>query len=156
MCGNGGRCAVAFAYKHNLISKKTQFMAVDGPHEAELISEAEVRLQMQGVDTLTQRDDAIITDTGSQHFVVSLDDIESINVKEEGAAIRYSKAFKAKVINVNFIQKENPQTYAIRTYERGVEDETLACGTGAVAGALAMHFLGKTEGGTSLLMKALG
>lgn len=156
MCGNGGRCAVAFAYKHNIISKKTQFMAVDGPHEAELISEAEVRLQMQGVDTLTQRDDAIITDTGSPHFVVSLDDIVSINVKEEGAAIRYSKAFKAKGINVNFIQKENPQTYAIRTYERGVEDETLACGTGAVAGALAMHFLGKTEGGTSLLMKALG
>jgi len=111
---------------------------------------------MQGVDTLTQRDDAIITDTGSPHFVVSLDDIVSINVKEEGAAIRYSKAFKAKGINVNFIQKENPQTYAIRTYERGVEDETLACGTGAVAGALAMHFLGKTEGGTSLLMKALG
>ncbi|MDG1912766.1 MAG: diaminopimelate epimerase [Flavobacteriaceae bacterium] len=156
MCGNGGRCAVAFAQRHNMISKKTQFLAVDGPHEAELISETEVRLQMQDVDTLTPRDGAIITDTGSPHIVLPLDDIKSINVKEEGAVIRYSKAFKTKGINVNFIQKENANTYSIRTYERGVENETLACGTGAVAGAIAMHSLGISEGGTRLLMKALG
>ena len=156
MCGNGGRCAVAYAFKHSIISKETKFLAVDGLHKAELITADNIRLQMKNVDRLIQKGNTIITDTGSPHFVVLLDDIEPLNVKQDGAAIRYSDAFKEEGINGNFIAKEGPQSYAIRTYERGVENETLACGTGAVAGALAMHYLGNTEKSTQILMKALG
>ena len=129
---------------------------MDGLHKAELITADNIRLQMKNVDRLIQKGNTIITDTGSPHFVVLLDDIEPLNVKQDGAAIRYSDAFKEEGINVNFIAKEGPQSYAIRTYERGVENETLACGTGAVAGALAMHYLGNTEKSTQILMKALG
>ena len=85
-----------------------------------------------------------------------LDDIQSIDVKKEGAAIRYSEAFKEKGINVNFIEMQSPKTYAIRTFERGVENETLACGTGAVAAALTMHYLDNSKKDTQLVMKARG
>ena len=156
MCGNGARCAVAFASRHNLIKRETRFIAADGIHEAELISANEVRLQMQNVNDLTKKGDAIIIDTGSPHFVVLCNDIENVNVFKEGSKIRYSNAFNAQGINVNFIKKESSKSYVIRTYERGVENETLACGTGAVAGALAMHYLGFSEEKTSLEMKALG
>ena len=156
MCGNGGRCAVAFAFRHNIINAETTFMAVDGVHEANLISENEVRLKMQDVEGLTKIGNAVVVDTGSPHFVLLLDDIQSIDVKKEGAAIRYSEAFKEKGINVNFIEMQSAKTFAIRTYERGVENETLACGTGAVAAALTMHYLGNSKKDTQLVMKARG
>jgi|TARA_B110000285_G_scaffold234071_1_gene309765 diaminopimelate epimerase len=157
MCGNGGRCAVAFAHRHKIIEKSTRFMAVDGVHQATLISPIDVRLQMQDVSGIIQNGKTIIIDTGSPHLVLLLDDIQAVDVKKEGATIRYSEAFKKEGINVNFIEKKGNALFDIRTYERGVENETLACGTGAVAAAIAMHHISKSkEKVTKFILNALG
>ena len=143
MCGNGGRCAVSFVQRHNIIDVNTHFMAIDGPHKASLTSSTEVRLQMQDVTNIIKNGNNIIMDTGSPHLVLFLQEIHSIDVKKEG-------------INVNFITKKSKTIYDIRTYERGVENETLSCGTGAVASAIAMHFLGESNGITEIRINALG
>ena len=156
LCGNGGRCSVAFANRYNIIGEHTCFKAIDGLHLAQLLTPSEVRLKMQKVNFFTKYGDAIIIDTGSPHYVKIVKNISEVNVKTEGAAIRYSDEFKSKGINVNFVQKKSGHSFLIRTYERGVEDETLACGTGAVAGALVMHYLGETKGNTKIELQTLG
>ena len=156
MCGNGGRCAVSFAHSLNIIDVNTDFMAIDGPHKASLVSQREVRLQMQDVTNITKNENNIIMDTGSPHLVLFLQEIHSIDVKKEGAKIRYSDTFKKEGINVNFITKKSKTIFDIRTYERGVENETLSCGTGAVASAIAMHLLGESNGITKIRLNALG
>ena len=83
--------------------------------------------------------------TGSPHHVQIVDDLEHYNVKENGAAIRYSDLYGKAGSNVNFVSQINEDTFAVRTYERGVEDETLSCGTGVTAVAIAMHQTGKTN-----------
>lgn len=156
LCGNGGRCTVAFANRYEMIGDKTRFKAIDGLHEAKLLSPSLVRLHMQDVSQLDMQNGAVVLDTGSPHYVQLVDTLSSLAIKKEGAKIRYSEAYRAAGINVNFLQKQENTSFAIRTYERGVENETLACGTGAVAGALAMHHLGETAGARQVEMHALG
>lgn len=156
LCGNGSRCVVAYAYKLGIIGNYTQFKAIDGYHNAQLISNNEVRLKMNNISRIMHFDKAIVLDTGSPHYIELHDDISNLNIKKLGSEIRNSKPFNPEGINVNFIQKESNQKFLIRTFERGVEDETLACGTGAVAAAVGMHHLGETEGETKIELQALG
>ena len=156
LCGNGGRCCVAYAKKNNMIDSMAKFKAIDGIHKAKLLSHNEVRLYMQDVISIIKHKDSFFVDTGSPHYVKLVDKISSINVKKEGADIRFSDFFMPNGINVNFIEKRTNSHFLIRTYERGVEDETLACGTGAVAAALVMNHIGETEGITQIQLEALG
>jgi len=156
LCGNGGRCAVAFAFEKKIIGKTTVFSAVDGLHRASYVNAKEVHLEMKNVSDFKEFAGAVITDTGSPHYVSEVEDVHAIEVRKEGAAVRYSDPFMPNGINVNFVTKENPTHFQIRTYERGVENETLACGTGAVAVALAMHFKGETAGAKEVHIQALG
>ena len=156
LCGNGGRCAVAFAHHKKMIGEETRFMAIDGIHRAQLVSSDLVRLEMQEVHNFTSYDTAVVIDTGSPHYVQLVKEAATIDVQKEGAAIRYSEAFAPEGINVNFVEKKTEQHFVIRTYERGVENETLACGTGAVAAALVLHFLGETGGATQVELQTPG
>jgi diaminopimelate epimerase len=135
MCGNGGRCAVAFAKKIGLIENSTIFLAVDGPHEAS-ISGGQVSLGMKDVSDIKTHETFYKLDTGSPHYVSFVEDLEDINVKQEGALIRNSPLFEEEGINVNFVQELAEDQLFVRTYERGVEDETLSCGTGVTACSL--------------------
>lgn len=148
MCGNGGRCLVAFAKKLQIIQEETTFMATDGLHYATISDDGIVSLQMKDVDTIKVTPEYVFLDTGSPHHVQLVDDLKKCNVKENGAAIRYSDLYGKSGSNVNFVAQQETDTFAIRTYERGVEDETLSCGTGATAVAIAMKVLGKTESNT--------
>lgn len=136
MCGNGGRCIVAFAKFLNIIEENCIFNAIDGVHEAKVDNEMNVQLKMKDVHQIEKLANCYILDTGSPHYVKMVKNIQDINVKKQGAKIRYSDDFKNVGINVNFVQLENNKLH-IRTYERGVEDETLSCGTGVTAAALA-------------------
>jgi len=156
LCGNGGRCAVAFAFQKNIISTVTTFMASDGIHHAEWLGEGQVRLQMQNVKEIQHKEKAIITNTGSPHYITLAADLATLDVKNEGAAIRYSPPFKKEGINVNFLEHIKDSHFRIRTYERGVEDETLACGTGAVASALAIDQWGNYPKSEQIHLEARG
>lgn len=136
MCGNGGRCIVAFAKFLNVIEDQCVFEAIDGLHKARIDSKMDVELKMKDVSIIRDLSGNFVLDTGSPHFIKIVDDVKALDVKKEGAEIRYSEYFKNEGINVNFIQIENSKL-RIRTYERGVEDETLSCGTGVTAAALA-------------------
>lgn len=144
MCGNGGRCIVAFAEMLNIIDKETTFNAIDGLHEA-TIENGFVKLKMQDVDTIEVFDKHTFLNTGSPHHVALVDNIKEFNVKTEGSKIRYGAPYNQEGTNVNFVEQVDNKTFAVRTYERGVEDETLSCGTGVTAVALAMHKAGKTD-----------
>lgn len=137
LCGNGARCIVAFAYKLGIISNSTVFNASDGLHEAFVVEPDYIRLKMSDVNSVQLFNGDYITDTGSPHYVKFIESIDQINVVEEGKKVRYSDKFIKTGINVNFIQLKGTMIHTA-TYERGVEDETLACGTGAVAMALAL------------------
>jgi diaminopimelate epimerase len=143
MCGNGGRCIVAFAKQLGIIKQGTTFLAIDGPHDAR-IEGVNIYLKMQSVNEINVQEEYTTLDTGSPHYVTLKSDIVSLDVKKEGKKIRSSSTFIAEGINVNFVEQLSPNTFAIRTYERGVEDETLSCGTGATAAAIAMHKTQKT------------
>ncbi|SDL03525.1 diaminopimelate epimerase [Salinimicrobium catena] len=145
MCGNGGRCIVAFAHFLGIIKDRTVFTAIDGLHEATIEGDL-VSLKMTEVERVEEKEDAVFLNTGSPHHVVFHKDIASLNIKEEGAAIRYSEAYKkAGGTNVNFSQPSEEAVLRVRTYERGVEDETLSCGTGVTAVALAAFATGKVS-----------
>lgn len=138
MCGNGGRCAVAFAHFLGMIGSTTRFLAVDGPHEARLTGQDWVELKMGEVRSVESGGDYYFMDTGSPHYVVFVDDLEGMDVVGHGRAIRYSERFREKGTNVNFVQITD-EGISVATYERGVEDETLSCGTGVTAAAMAYH-----------------
>ena len=144
MCGNGGRCLVAFANKLQVIKKSCSFMAIDGLHHATISESGTVSLQMKNVESVIKSTDYVFLDTGSPHHVQLVSDLKNINVKESGAKIRYGDLYGIEGANVNFVTQINSDTFSIRTYERGVEDETLSCGTGATAAAIAMNYVGKT------------
>lgn len=148
MCGNGGRCLVAFAKKLNVIENQTVFIATDGLHRATISENGIVSLQMKSVDTVKTTSEYVFLDTGSPHHVEMVSDLEHFNVKDTGAKIRYSDLYGKAGSNVNFVKQISENTFAIRTYERGVEDETLSCGTGATAAAIAMNSIGKTNSNT--------
>ncbi len=148
MCGNGGRCIVAFARQLGIIEDKTLFFAVDGIHHAHISGDV-VELQMKDVESVDIRDsNTYILNTGSPHFVKFMNgDLSHLEIVTEAHRIRYNEEFAAEGINVNFVNTEHdPASLKIRTYERGVEDETLSCGTGVTASAIAyglkMHLNG--------------
>jgi diaminopimelate epimerase len=146
MCGNGGRCLVAFANQLGVINNQAIFMATDGLHHASVGGDdAIVSLQMIDVDEIQKNDSYTFLNTGSPHHVQLVDDLRLYNVKENGAAIRYGELYGEKGSNINFVKKIDDDTFSLRTYERGVEDETLACGTGATAVAIAMNAIGQTD-----------
>ena len=136
MCGNGGRCLVKFAYDNGMVQSQYSFIATDGAHEAEVDISGKVRLKMKDVSSVSDEADHYILDTGSPHYVKFVQGLNDLEVKDEGRRIRYSKAFNAKGINVNFVEEIDDHTIFVRTYERGVEDETYSCGTGVTASAL--------------------
>jgi diaminopimelate epimerase len=136
MCGNGGRCLVKFAYDMGVHLNNYRFLAVDGPHDAFFDEKGWVQLKMKNVyDIGLHHYGGSILDTGSPHYVKLVGDVWHTNVYEDGKEIRYSKEFKEKGINVNFVQPLD-EKIVVRTYERGVENETLSCGTGVTAAAL--------------------
>ena len=142
MCGNGGRCIVAFAEMLDLIKNETIFIAIDGEHKAKITNEG-VHLQMKDVIQIKQIDTGIFLNTGSPHYIKMVDDLKSLDVNKEGRRIRNSSFFKKEGVNVNFVL--DATDLEIRTYERGVEAETLSCGTGVVATAIAMHYANYIE-----------
>lgn len=143
MCGNGGRCIGAFAKHLGIVEKSATFSAIDGKHKI-VFEEDMIRLQMKDVEKITELENAFFLDTGSPHHVVFIEKIDQFDVKSEGTKIRNSPLYKEKGVNVNFVEsKEN--AFVVRTYERGVEDETLSCGTGVTSVALTAHFSGKTS-----------
>ena len=156
MCGNGGRCMVAFARHQGLVGDNTVFLAVDGEHHADINAEGNwVSLQMIDVPSIAHDGAAYLLDTGSPHYVQLVDNLANFPVYERGYAIRNSDAYRAEGINVNFVEPEGTG-YFVRTYERGVENETLACGTGATAVALAMAAHEGLEGDFQTPIRVLG
>ncbi len=155
LCGNGSRCVYAFSNKHGIVGTEGSFETSDGIHKASISSDGWVCLEMRDVLKIEQKDSAIFLDTGSPHHVECVDHVSAVNVKEQGAAIRYSAPYFEAGSNVNFIEKVNQNEFNIRTYERGVEGETLACGTGAVAAAIVVHYTGLTSS-NKLKINALG
>ena len=138
MCGNGGRCLVAFANQLGVIKNETTFDAVDGLHFAS-IKEEIVSLKMIDVTDIKEETTHSFLNTGSPHHISFCSSVAAINVKETGAKIRYGAPYFEKGSNVNFAEQTATNAFKVRTYERGVEDETLACGTGVTAVAIAAH-----------------
>ena len=145
MCGNGGRCLVNFAKSLNIIENETTFTAVDGIHYATIDAAGIVSLQMKNVADIKITDKYVFLDTGSPHHIEHVENLANLDIKNAGSTIRYSELYGEKGSNVNFVSQISNDSFAIRTYERGVEDETLSCGTGATAAAIAMKATGKTN-----------
>jgi len=162
MCGNGGRCIAAFAKHLGIVAQHGRFWAIDGEHQVQLSALHGhdglgdgfwVELQMIDVREVKKQDDAYVLNTGSPHFVRFVESVEPLNVVVEGRAVRYAKPWEREGINVNFVAKKNQNdsnnALQIRTYERGVEDETFACGTGVTAAAIAAYMeYGEHKAGT--------
>lgn len=140
MCGNGGRCITAFANFLGILNdQKAYFLAVDGPHHALLTKEDYVELKMSDVVPHHYNSSSIFLDTGSPHHIEFVKQIEGLDVYHEGKAIRNNKTYKEKGTNVNFVAVQKSNSIEVATYERGVENETLSCGTGVTAAALAYY-----------------
>jgi len=138
MCGNGGRCIVKFAQDLGIIGNEAHFIAVDGPHNAK-IKDGIVALKMQDVEGVESMDGDFYLQTGSPHFVrFKKQELESIDLLKEAHEVRYNERFKAEGTNINLV-KDNGDHLDVRTYERGVEDETYSCGTGVTAVAIVNH-----------------
>lgn len=137
-CGNGGRCIAFYALERLGIGSggQVRFIASDGLHSAELLPEQVIRLSMQKVDPIRNAPDYFILDTGSPHYVRYVEHLQEVDVAEAGRAIRNLPQFREAGINVNFIEQHDGSLH-VRTYERGVEEETFACGTGITAAAIA-------------------
>ena len=153
MCGNGGRCIVAFAdylgLKPDAADGTWLFRAPDGLHTAEILSRKDrcwsVRLKMVDVHGVRELMDGYFLNTGTRHFVIFVDDVDAVDVETEGRTLRYDPAFAPEGTNVNFVEKRGDVLY-VRTFEKGVEGETLACGTGLTASAIAASFrAGRSE-----------
>ncbi len=152
MCGNGGRCIVAFAHFLNIFQQKTTFTAIDGLHEAE-INQGVVKLKMIDVENINTDGDCFVLNTGSTHFVKYVERVEVHNIYQNGYDIRNSANYKKEGINVNFVEQIRDNEIFVRTYERGVEAETLSCGTGVTASAITFM---KDRNISSVVAKTLG
>lgn len=140
MCGNGGRCLVKFAFDIGLVKDSYHFIAVDGEHDASVNSDGTVSLKMNDVKRINAAGSDYVLNTGSPHFVQLTEGVMKKDVFKEGRAIRNSEAYREKGINVNFVERQKEgEGIIVRTYERGVEDETFSCGTGVTAAALVCH-----------------
>lgn len=134
MCGNGGRCLVNFANYLGIVQDQCIFLAVDGPHRAEL-SPSEVALEMKDVSSIQRLLDDYTLDTGSPHYVRFVEDVNTDGFVQEAREVRNQPDYHEEGINVNFVSPQEDVLH-MRTFERGVEDETLSCGTGVTAVAL--------------------
>jgi len=152
MCGNGGRCIVKFAHDLKIIQNKCRFLAIDGEHDA-IVNGEEISLKMNDVDSIEINNDNFYLNTGSPHYVKYVKELNNYQVFNEGKAIRYNDRFKSVGTNVNFIEWLDDHLF-VRTYERGVEGETLSCGTGVTAAALAASIKQNLTG--SVKIKTLG
>jgi len=137
MCGNGGRCLVKFASDMGIQKSEYSFIAVDGPHLAEIDDDGIISLKMKNVRDIDDFHGDFLLDTGSPHYVKMVTDVMELDVVQKGMDIRYSSEFTKEGVNVNFVEQKRSDEIIVRTYERGVEDETLSCGTGVTASALA-------------------
>lgn len=146
MCGNGGRCITAFAHNLKIVVQKAVFSAIDGIHHAEILFnkgfQTEVSLQMKDVTEISKYHDDYILNTGSPHYVKFVKDVLLMDIVSEAKKIRFSDKFKNEGINVDFVETKTDGIF-VRTYERGVEDETLSCGTGVTASAICYSMLNK-------------
>lgn len=136
LCGNGARCLLKFASSMGIKKNMYHFTTADGEHEGEIDLNGEVRLKMHDVDSVEYALNHYVLNTGSPHYVKTTADVMKVDVLSEGRAIRNSKEFAEEGINVNFVQVLEEDKIYVRTYERGVEDETLSCGTGVTASAI--------------------
>ncbi len=144
LCGNGSRCAVMFARSLGIITNQTVFYAIDGLHNA-FIDNDQVHLKMNDVTEWHMVEKDYVLDTGSPHYLRYVKSTESVDVVQEGRSVRNQDAYRDKGINVNFLEQVKPNALKIRTYERGVEAETLSCGTGCTAAALSLHMKNGVE-----------
>ena len=144
MCGNGGRCITAFAKYLEIIDKEAEFEAIDGYHKS-YINDNVVKLQMQDIKNVDSQKGYVFLNTGSPHHVQIENNLKELDIKTIGSKIRYGEPYNEAGSNVNFVNKIADDIFSVRTYERGVEDETLSCGTGVTAVALAMHYIGETK-----------
>ncbi|MEE9349165.1 MAG: diaminopimelate epimerase [Flavobacteriaceae bacterium] len=148
MCGNGGRCIVAFAKMFKIIEDDAVFEAADGIHKATIDKNDVVNLQLMDVGFILEDSGYLFLNTGSPHHVQFVSNVSKIKVKSKGKKIRNSSTYSPKGTNVNFVEQINKDTFKVRTYERGVEDETLSCGTGVTAVAIAAYQIQKTTNTT--------
>jgi len=155
LCGNGSRCAISFAYRNKIIGRKTKFHAFDGIHNAEIINDNLVKMEMKINSEIIENEFGTWVDTGSPHLVIEKDNTDELDVNLLGSSIRYNEYYKKEGVNVNFIEKISNESFKIRTYERGVENETLACGTGSTASAICMNYIGKSQS-NNITMKCRG
>ena len=144
MCGNGGRCAAHFVMSHITGFRDITFMADDGPHKARSLGDDQIEISITDVHGMKKTDDGIVINTGVPHLAVFTDDTDNIDVAKEGRLIRYSQRYAPHGVNVNFVQVVE-DSLKVRTYERGVEDETLSCGTGVTASAIAAFLSGRID-----------
>ncbi|MGC4038035.1 MAG: diaminopimelate epimerase [Chitinophagaceae bacterium] len=155
MCGNGGRCLVKFAYNLGIHRSTYKFLATDGEHEAEIDTDETVSLKMKDVAGVKKFKGDYLIDTGSPHYVKMVSDVMNLDVYKKGHEIRYSKDFEKQGINVNFVEQlSDEDKIIVRTYERGVEDETYSCGTGVTAAALICYH--NENGFNEVEVKTLG
>lgn len=138
MCGNGGRCVVAFAHDLGIIQERTTFWAPDGEHFALFKDHNTISLKMQDLNRVEQHKLGPFMDTGSPHLVIFKTDVSLLDPFNEGKKIRHNDTYKEKGVNVNFVQYNN-DSISLITYERGVEDITFSCGTGTVASVIAAY-----------------
>lgn len=142
MCGNGGRAATAFANQQQIVGTACAFEAYDGVHYAQIIENIDnrsvVRLSMKDIEMYDINDNRLIINTGSPHYVAICDNLAAIDIHKSGKKIRYDKSISKEGVNVNFLENTSDGLF-LRTYERGVENETLSCGTGVTAAAIAAN-----------------
>ena len=154
MCGNGGRCIVAFAHYLGIFKTKTTFEAIGKMYEA-TIENGLVSLKMNDVKEIKTNPNHYFLDTGSPHHISFEDNVDEMDVYQKGKKIRYGSPYFEKGTNVNFVEQINSNTFKVRTYERGVENETLSCGTGVTAVAIASHLSNRSKS-NQIILQTLG
>ena len=155
LCGNGGRCLIKFADSVGINRELYKFIAVDGEHEAKIDPNGIVCLKMNDVDIIVNHHSDFMVDTGSPHYIKLVPQLANLDVYKKGKEIRYSREFEKEGINVNFVEQlDEPDKIFVRTYERGVENETLSCGTGVTAAALVCYH--NENGFNEVEVKTLG
>ena len=144
MCGNGARCFALFAHHLGIAKDRIRFVAVDGPHTARLChadaAKGVIELEMTAIEAIEELDEGVSLDTGVPHYVEFVPCVERVDLLGRGRMLRYDTRRFPRGTNVDFVEIEGPGRLRMRTYERGVENETLACGTGAVAAAIAANY----------------